>query len=406
MPSLSRIVGVVRPGVFAELQARIDARGRGGVDLVPLHIGDTFLDPPSEAAFARACDPERLEPELYRYGATIGLGTLREAMAARLGARFHLDVGADRILLGVGATHAIACAARTILDEGDEFVLCAPYWPLAHGILASTGARVVEVPLTDRLYADPSLDPAESIARAMTKKTKAIYLITPNNPDGKILSRAQLSSIAELAIQRDSWVIADEAYADYAFAAPHVSMATLPGMAERTITAHSMSKSHGLAGLRIGCVVAPPNVVRAARKVAIHTTFNVPVVAQRAALAALSAGEAWTNRAREEYRAARDVAVDALKGASVRFGLAEGGTYLFFDFRELLDGRPLKILLEHCIDRGVLLAPGEAFGVDYGSFARLCTTAVPRARLVEGIARLRAAMEATARGDEPRSVSE
>ncbi|GAC1394761.1 MAG: arginine--pyruvate transaminase AruH [Polyangiales bacterium] len=395
MPDLSRTIGALRPGVFAELQARIDAHaGRGG-DLVPLQIGDTFLDPAPAASLARACDPDRLEPELYRYGATLGLAALRDALAARVRARGLPWVEGDaHVLLGAGATHAISCAARAILDDGDDVLLATPYWPLAHGILHGCGARAIEVPFTSRLYADPSLDAGALLCAALTPRTKALYVITPNNPDGKVLTRAQLGSIAALAIERDLWVIADEAYADYAYDAPHVSVASLPGMAERTITALSLSKSHALAGVRVGCVVAPPAVVRAARKAAIHSTFNVPVIAQRSALGALLAGEAWTDAARAEYRGARDAAMTALEGSGVRFGRAEGGAYLFLDFVDVLDRRPLSALLAHAIDRGVLLAPGEAFGAAHATCARLCFIAVPRPRLLEGIARLRAAIDA------------
>jgi aspartate/methionine/tyrosine aminotransferase len=395
---LSRSAETIRPGVFAELQARIERFTAGGGDLVPLQIGDTFLDPPAEARFPAVIDASALEPELYRYGATLGLSTLRAAFAQRLRDRCGLAVDPDQeLLLGCGATHALFCAARAVLDPGDDVLLASPYWPLSHGVLSACGARVIEVPFTSRLYEDPSLDAGELFRAALTPHTKAIYFITPNNPDGKVLTRTQLAQIAAFAVAHDLWVFADEAYADHAFDAPHVSIATLPGMAERTITAHSLSKSHALAGVRLGCVVGPSAMVKAARKVAIHTTFNVPVVAQRSALAALQAGDAWTDRARDEYRAARDAAIEALAGSAATFGRAEGGTYLFLDFAPVLQGRPLQVLLERAIDHGVLLAPGEAFGRPWSTHARLCYTAVPRARLLEGIARLRAAIDSLAR---------
>jgi aspartate/methionine/tyrosine aminotransferase len=395
---LSRSADAIRPGVFAELQARIERFTAGGGDLVPLQIGDTYLDPPDEARFPAVIDAARLEPELYRYGATLGLSALRAAFAKRLADRWELMADPDReLLLGAGATHALFCSARAVLDPGDDVLLASPYWPLAHGVLTACGARVIEVPFSSRLYDDPTLDAGEIFRAALTPKTKAIYFITPNNPDGKVLSRTQLEQIASLSIARDLWVFADEAYADHAFDLPHVSIATLPDMAERTITAHSLSKSHALAGVRLGCVVGPALLVKTARKVAIHTTFNVPVVAQRSALAALQAGDAWADRAKDEYRAARDVAIEALAGAPVKFGHAEGGTYLFLDFAEALRGRPLQVLLERAIDHGVLLAPGEAFGRAWSTHARLCYTAVPRPRLLEGIARLRKAIDSLER---------
>lgn len=390
MPSLSACVRAIRPGVFAELQQRIDARGG---DVVPLQIGDTSLDPPAEARFA----PEpTADPALYRYGGTAGLAPLRVAIARWLeAARGRPGVDPEReVLVGCGGTHAIFCALRAVLDPGDEVLLVAPYWPLSAGILAACGARVVEVPLTNRLYEDPSLDAGSVLAAAVGPKTRAIYLITPNNPDGKILSARDLASIAALAKAHDLWVLADEVYADHAFDAPHVSIAALPGMAERTLTAYSLSKSHALAGARIGYVVAPADVVAAARRVSTHTVFNVPVVTQRAAIAALEGDPSWVAAARGRYREARDVAADALAGTGARFARPEGGTYLFLDLREVLGGRPLKGLLEATIDRGVLLAPGEAFGAAYASWARLCYSAVPPDRLLVGLERLRDAITA------------
>jgi len=393
MPSLSSTVHGIRAGVFAELQKHIDAHAARGGDLVPLQIGDTSIDPPVEARF----DPGiGADPALYRYGATAALGPLRAAIARWLGAiRGIADVDPEReLLVGCGGTHAIFCAARSILDPGDEILLAAPYWPLAHGILATCGAKIVEVPLTDRLYADPSLDAGELFRAHMTDRTRALYFITPNNPDGKILSRRHLEQLAALAAERDLWVIADEVYADHAFESPHVSFCTLPGMRERTLTAYSLSKSHALAGARIGYVLAPPQVIAGARRVSTHTVFNVPVITQRAALAALEAGPRWVDDARLRYREARDAAVQGLAGLPVDFAVAEGGTYLFLDFRRVLRGRPLRALLELAIERGVLLAPGEAFGQAYADWARLCYSAVAPDRLQIGLARLRDAITA------------
>jgi aspartate/methionine/tyrosine aminotransferase len=392
MPSLSSTVQGIRAGVFSVLQKHIDAHAARGGDLVPLQIGDTWLEPPACARFAPG---EGAEPALYDYGATAGLPALRRAIARFLAeARGITDVAPDQeLLVGCGGTHALHCVARSILDEGDEVLLAAPYWPLAHGVLASAGANVVEVSLTDRLYADPTLDAADLFRPHVTKRTRALYLITPNNPDGKVLSRTHLAQLAELARTHDLWVIADEVYADHAFDAPHASMCTLPGMRARTITAYSLSKSHALAGARVGYVLGPPEVIAAARRASTHSVYNVPVIAQRAALAALEGAPRWPERARDAYRAGRDQAVAGLAGLPLRFSVAEGGTYLFVDFAPVLRGRPLEGLLQRAIDHGVLLAPGKAFGLAYESWARLCYSAVPPERLQTGLDRLREAVE-------------
>jgi aspartate/methionine/tyrosine aminotransferase len=392
MPLPSQTVGEIRAGVFAELQQRIDAYSARGGDLVPLQIGDTCLAPPEAARFAAVTD----EPSLYRYGPTAGLAALRAAIADRMrDVRGFSAVDAERnVLVGCGGTHALACVARAILDPGDDVLLCAPYWPLSHGIIQGTGARAIEVPFTDRLYRDPSLDAGTLLREAATDRTRAIYLITPNNPDGKVLSAGQLASIAELARERDLWVIADEVYADHLFDAPHLSIANLPGMRERTLSAYSLSKSHALAGARVGYVIAPEEIVRAARRVSTHSVFNVPLVGQRVALAAIQHGDAFARSALETYRAARDACAARLRALGIGgFSLAEGGTYLFLDFGAILRDRSLNVLLERAVERGVLLAPGEAFGLTYARWARLCYTAVPLPRTLEGIDRLAKAIE-------------
>lgn len=384
----------MRAGVFADLEKAIAARRAAGGDLVPLQIGDTHRAPPASARIERAIEGAA-ESALYAYGATAGMPELREALAAyaRRRGRAHEGATEAHVLVGVGATHALSCVARVVLDAGDDVLVATPYWPLTHGIVTQTGARVVEVPLTSVLYDDESLDAGELFARAVTPTTRAIYVISPNNPDGKVLSRKHAEQIARFAVARDLWVFSDEVYADYTYSREPTSLARLPGMAERTLTAYSFSKSHALAGARVGWVVGPADVIAAARKVSVHTAFNVPVAMQHVALAALASGDAWIDEARNEYRAARDAAAKALEGSGATFSLAEGGVYLFVDFADVLGDRPLKDLLEIAIQEGVLLAPGESFGAAHATCARLCYTSVPVPRMLEGIARLRRAIE-------------
>jgi aspartate/methionine/tyrosine aminotransferase len=396
---------LVRASVFADLAPRVEARARQGGDLVELHIGDTHLRPPDNARFSHAevapsRADERFDAAIYRYGAVAGLDVLREAFAVRLAGAGHGPPNIDparHVFVGCGATHAIFCALRSVLDSGDEVLVAAPYWPLAVGILRAAGAEPIEVPLTTRLYGDPSLDLAELLAEAVTPRTRALYLITPNNPDGKVLSEEQLARVARFAVEHDLWVLSDEVYADYVYEGTHLSIARLEGMAERTLSAYSLSKSHALAGARVGFVVGPERVITVARRIGTHTVFNVPVAAQRVALAALRAPGVWVDDARREYRLARDAALQALEGSGVRALMPEGGSYVFIDFGPILAGRPLHDLLVRAIDRGVLVAPGDGFGEGFASWARLCFTSVPQTRLLEGIARLRDAMADLAR---------
>jgi aspartate/methionine/tyrosine aminotransferase len=396
--SLSRSALEIRASVFAELAPHIEAHARAGGDLVALHIGDTYLAPPPGARFS-GVEPTGLDPALYCYGAIPGLDALKATFALGLGSagRGPREVDPTRhVLVGVGATHAIFCALRAVLEAGSEVIVVAPYWPLSVGVVRATGALPVEVPLTTRLYDDPQASAAAILEQAITPRTRALYLISPNNPDGYVYSAAQLREIAALAVARDLWVLSDEVYADYVYDGAHASIARMPGMEERTLSVYSLSKSHALAGARVGFLVAPERVVAVARRLATHTVFNVPVASQRVALAALQAPACWMDDAKSAYREARDSTMNALQssqGAALRAFMPKGGSYVFVDFSPVLRGRPLRMLLERAIDRGVLLAPGDGCGEGWSTWARLCFTAVPRERLMEGLARLHQALE-------------
>lgn len=393
----------IRPAVFAELQPKIDRAIARGEELIPLHIGDTALAPPLAARkILGSFDPD--DASLHRYGATAGLASLRETLA-RLLHRRGLDYDpATEVLVANGGTHALFCGARTVLDAGDEVLMLAPFWPLAPGIFSACGAIPVEVPLTQRLYEDPALDIGALLEAAASARTTALYLISPNNPDGKVLTREQLTQIAAFADAHDLWIFADEVYSEIAFGVSVPSIATLPGMRERTITLHSLSKNWALAGLRVGFITAPERVITSARRVETHSAFNVSVAMQRAAEAALADAD-FPAAARQAYLGARDAAAKAFAGAPIRFHVPEGATYLFLDFSPAIaargGARPLYAILERAVERGVLLAPGEAFGAAYAeAFARLCFTSVAVNKVVAGVERLRAAVDAYV-ADEP-----
>ena len=387
MPQLSASSLRIRPGVFAQLQAKIDARQREGLTILPLHIGDTCVPPPKEAALGAITFSDA---EAYRYGPTAGLPLLRDAIVRRL-ARAHGRTGVDaaaEVHVGVGGTHALFTAARAVLGEGDEVILATPYWPLAPGVFAAAGARTVEANLSTVALREGTVDIRARLLEKLTPQTRALYFGSPNNPDGKLWSEAELAAFVAFAEEHDLWLFADEVYADIVYQGRYVPTATLPGALARTITIHSLSKSHALAGYRIGYVVAPAEVVAQARRVSTHAGFNVPVVLQKAAAAALDHGDAWSLAARETYRSARRASMERLDAHRLPFVTGEGGTYHFLDCASLVGAGSLTELLARALDAGVLLAPGDAFGADYGSWARICFTSAPIADVLDGIDRI------------------
>lgn len=387
-PTLSTAARALRESIFARLQGRLHKHGADGV---PLHLGDTHLAPPPAAQRALAATAAD-----WRYGAPAGEAALLAALAAKVRARNQLTFAEpSHLQVTVGATAALAAAARAVVDPGDEVICPTPHWPLIRGIVTNAGGVVVEAPLTQALYADPDADAAALLAPHVTPRTAALYVTTPNNPDGKQLSRRHLEELAALARAHDLWVLADEVYEDLAWSGEHVSIASLPGMAERTLTVFSLSKSYAIAGHRLGYVVGAAAPMHALRKIANHTVYNVPSLLQRAALALVTepASQAWLDDARRQYVEARDEASRLLPAPHF---VPDGATYLFADLSRWAPDGDLWPLVERALDAGVSFAPGEQFGRGFARHARICFTAVPRERLRVGLARLADVLSAAA----------
>ena len=385
-PDLSAAAQSLPLSIFARLYERLD-RFRG--DVIPLQIGDTYLVPPRQARLAAlGFDEDDDERILYRYAKPPGDNGLIAALVEKLQQTNGLAITASNIQITAGATHALSCVIRALMDPGDEVLLLTPYWPLIRGIARSVVVHPVEVPFSQPVLQRAQLDVEGQIERFVTPKTSAIYLCNPNNPDGLVLSRQVLGAIAKVAQHHGLWVISDEVYELFTYdGRQHCSIATLPGMEDRTVTTFSFSKSYAQAGLRVGYVVGPQEAIAAIRKISNHTIYNVPQAMQNAALAALTHGDDFVAEARTCYQRARDVAVEAL---DLSVGIPQGSTYLFVNLSPWVSPEADSCLriLEKFAEVGVLLAPGHAFGRQYANWARLCFTAVPLARLREGIARI------------------
>jgi aspartate/methionine/tyrosine aminotransferase len=388
-PEISVPAGAIPSSIFARLVGEL-ARHKG--EVYPFHLGDTHLSPPDEARLERIAWDEASAGKLYNYAAPVGDAELIQELARKLQAKNRIPATSAHIQITAGATHAFACATRAILDTHDEVLLLSPYWPLIRGHVLAAGARPVEVPFTSRLYDEPGVDPVSLLEEYVGPRTAAIYLINPNNPDGKVLGERELRAIAAVAHAHDLWVLADEVYEDFTFdGRQHLSIASLPRMAERTLTAFSFSKSYGQAGLRVGYMVGPEKAMVPIKKLANHTIYNVPRAMQRAALAALRCGEEFLARARVEYASARDLTLAKL---TVPYHASEGGSFVFLNLSRWAKEGSAMPVLEKLAGEGILLAPGDAFGRQYAAWARFCYTAVSRPRLEAGLDRMAAVLAA------------
>ncbi len=363
-------------GIFFGLMARAQQAVARGRTLVPLHLGDSHLPPPPVVALPTLVS----EPGVHQYGAIAGEPVLHEAVSDKLARQGLPWRGPAEVQITCGATHALLCGLLAIGNPGDELVLPAPFWPLIRGIARTASLVPVELPL---LSAGGRVPLPERVAAAIGPKTRAIYVASPNNPDGHVTPRAELEEVARLARRHDLWLLSDEVYEDLDYlSAQPTPLAALPGAAERTISVWSLSKSYALAGLRVGYLAGPSELVAVVRRLVTHTVYNVPAATQRAAAAALASGPP---QYQDAFRRARDQAVAGLAALGPLPGLRapDGGTFLFLEL-----SRFGPDALGRLADDGVVLAPGDAFGAAYGSWARLCFTATSSEVLADGLSRM------------------
>ncbi|MFT5443732.1 MAG: aspartate/methionine/tyrosine aminotransferase [Myxococcota bacterium] len=347
--------------------------------LYTLHVGDTYLEP-FEGGRMQDLTVEQ-NPGMHRYVDTRGVPELVDAIVDKVRTRNQLPCERDNVLVCAGATGALACAAGALVRPGDEVLILAPFWPLIRGIVQAFGGVPVEVPFYDRI--DTVEAAVAAVQEHITEKTVALYVSTPSNPTGRVLPESWLTALAECAVENDFWLLSDEVYEDFVYQGEHFSMGRVAP--ENTISTYSFSKAYGMAGNRTGYLVGPRQATDQARKLATHTFYGAPTSGQLAAVRALRDGDEWLGSARDAYSAvSRDVA------ATLNVPAPQGSTFFFLDVKSHLDERGISGFLADCFEDGLLISPGQASGNDYGSFVRLCYTAMPPERVMQAAALLAA----------------
>ncbi len=373
-PHFNRSVTAMPGAVYSPFAHRL-ADHPGPV--YPLHVGDTWLEPGEGMRMQDILSADHAG--LHQYCDTRGLPDLVDALVDRARSRSGLSWERESVLVTAGATAGLACAVGALASPGDEVLILAPFWPLIRGIVQATGATPVEVPFYDRV--DSRAEAVAAVRARASERTVALYISTPSNPTGRVLPRAWLEGLAELARSEGWWILADEVYEDFVYAGEHVPLAPLAP--ERTVTAYSFSKAYGMAGNRVGVLVGPSKAIEQAQKLGTHSFYNAPVPSQVVALRALQAGEAWQRAARDQYRA-----VGAAAASRLGLPAPEGSTFLFLDVADALGPRGLPGLLEDCFEEGVLVAPGSSSGSDYADWIRVCYTVMPPEPTLEGVGKL------------------
>ena len=367
--------------------AALEARARGE-DVIVLSVGDPDLDTPApvvEGAVAA------LRGGATHYTPVEGEPALRRAIAAHAAAPGWAP-GPDNVCVACGAQNGLFFASMLLLRPGDEVVVPDPCYVTYEATVRASGAEPVRVPSPAEGGFRPDV---EAMARAVTPRTRAILIATPNNPTGVVTTAEELAAIAAIARRHDLWVIADEVYAGLTFEAPHRSVAALPGMAERTVTVSSLSKSHAMTGWRVGWIVAPERMVEHAANLSLCMLYGLPGFVQAAAVTALERAEETAREMRAVYRARRDFLLDRLAGVpGVAARAPEAGMFLMLDVRGTgLAGDAFAWALLR--ERGVSVLDAAAFGPTAQGHVRLSFTP-SEARLGEAADRIAAFCEGRA----------
>lgn len=334
-------------------------------DAVNLGQGFPDTDGPAEVLDAAR---EAISAGHNQYPPSTGIPELRSAVAEHQLRHHGITVDpADEVLVTSGASEAVAAALLGLVERGDEVVVFEPSFDTYSAGIAFAGGVKRAVPLD---FPDLGFDP-ERLAAAFSDRTKVVLLNTPHNPSGKVFTREELTVIAELAQKHDAWVISDEVYEHLTYGVPHIPIASLPGMRERTLTIGSAGKFFSVTGWKVGWISGPPQLVRAARVIKLFTTFATAAPLQHAVAAALRLGPAPLEDLATSLRGRRDLLVDGLTAAGLSVGPSEGTYYVVADAAPLGVSDAHSWCLDLPADAGVAAVPVSAFCDDPAGTASL-----------------------------------
>jgi aspartate aminotransferase len=339
-----------------EAAARARALEATGVDVVHLEVGEPDFDTPANI---RAAAKQALDEGKTHYAPFAGIPELRAAIADDATARKGFPVSPDQVFVTVGGKGVMLYAIEALVDDGDEVIVPDPGYPIYESLVSWIGGSAIPIPI--RQANGFRLDPDE-LASLVTPRTRMIVLNSPANPSGGVLTRADLESIAELALANDLIVLADEIYGRILYEGEHVSIASLPGMAERTVVLDGFSKTYAMTGWRLGYAIVPDWLSFAFGRLIINSVSNVCSFAQHGAVEALRGPQDEVDKMVAEFHARRDLVVDGLNAIPGISCLRPSGA--FYVLPQVsgtgLTGTELSTRLLY--EAGVSTLAGTAFG--------------------------------------------
>ena len=370
-----------------EVSARARALEATGRSIIHLQIGEPDFDTPANV---REAAKAALDAGATHYPPFPGIPRLREAIAADATRRKGFTVDPSNVFVTVGGKGVMLYAILGLVDPGDEVLVPDPGYPIYESLTRFVGANPIPVPI--RMENDFRLD-VEELASLVTSKTRGLIINSPANPTGGVLTRTDLERIADLAVRHDLWVMADEIYGRILYdGAEHVSIASLPGMQDRTIVLDGFSKTFAMTGWRMGYAIVPDWLVKTFGQLIINTISGVATFAQEGAVEALTGPQADVDAMVVEFRARRDLIVDGLNAIpGIECRRPVGAFYVFPSIAGTgLSGAELAERLLQ--EAGVCVLPGSAFG-QYGDQHIRISYANSQANLTEALGRIRTLVE-------------
>jgi aspartate aminotransferase len=365
---ISSRVAAVSESVTLSIDAKAKAMKAAGEPVISFGAGEPDFPTPQhivDAAVAAAKDPKN-----HKYSPTSGLPELRAAIAEATKRNSGYEVKPSQVLVTNGGKQAVDHAFSTILDEGDEILLPAPYWTTYPELVKLTGAKSVVLPTDESTGFKVTVEQLEA---ARTPKTKAFLFVSPSNPTGAVYTRAEVEAIGRWCVEHGIWVIADEIYEHLVFGdVESTSMpAVVPELANTTLIVNGVAKTFAMTGWRVGWLIGPEDAIKAAGNRHSHNASNVSNVSQRAAIAALEGGLDAVHKMREVFDRRRQLIVGLLNEVPGFSCIQpQGAFYAFTNVKDVIGrtvrGRTIGSSLELCellLDEiQVAVVPGEAFG--------------------------------------------
>lgn len=380
----------IRTSTFKE--SKIREMTRIAKEYGSVNLGQGFPDfPMPQSMKDAAC--EAIQADINQYAITWGSKKLRDAITGKYARRYGLEINPEKELtVACGATEATAAVFLALFNPGDEVIIFEPFYENYGPDAILCEANPVFVGLIP-----PNWDYDEAKLRAaITPKTRAIVVNSPQNPTGHVFSRSELQSIANICIEHNLLCITDDPYEYIIFKGEHICIATLPGMKERTITISSLSKTFSITGWRIGYAIANEEMSGAIRKVHDFLTVGAPAPLMEAAAIGYSFPDSYYEKLSADYLARRDFIAGPLRDAGFKFALPDGAYYIFADITDLTTDDDVTFAKWLAKEGGIATVPGSSFyhpgapeGRRYTRFA-FCKTQATLEAAAEKLSQLKA----------------